>query len=275
MPRVQSSIKSLLQAQVKQDDGFVPQLQVDCPSSEPRREGTVFSCAISVSNNGDLFTTQVHETDSHGDFLVEDLQQVRAAHGAPSPSPVPATTPTTTPTTTPAPPPTQPAALTGPPTNGQVALISVDASDQHLTLETQGQDVNYAACPQFGAVTPSGTSVAFSGLAAGEFATVQIDGSCVRQLSLVNPPVPPQCTTSGLPGSAVVTWEGFNESAHSVLYLPSGPKESIVAGRWCSAPTVVGANDAAISLSQIPKGAQVQILMATDDEWITRVTVKS
>jgi hypothetical protein len=77
-----------------------------------------------------------------------------------------------------------------------------------------------------------------------------------------------------LGGAAAVTWEGFNQSAHAVLYLPSGPGEAIVADRWCTTPTVVGASNAAVGLSQIPKGAQVELTLSNHG-WITAVTVKS
>ena len=60
-----------------------------------------------------------------------------------------------------------------------------------------------------------------------------------------------------------------------MLYLPTGPGESIVADRWCTSPTVIGANNAATVLSQIPKGSLVQLLMSTNAGWVTSVSVKS
>lgn len=273
MPRVQSGIRSLLDAAIQQDYGVTPNLSVQCPGSEPRRAGTVFTCGILVVNTGARFTTQIHVTDTQGDFLIGPIQPVGGTSGSSS---VPASVPPSQPVT-PATTPDVPPVLTGTPSNGQVAVISVDTTSRHVTLDTGTNDVSYATCTQFQAVTPSGTQTGLSGIVAGDFATATINASvpCVSQITVLTPPAPPQCSSSGLPGSAVVTWEGFNQSAHSVLYLPSGPGESIVADRWCTSPTVVGANNAAMTLSQIPKGSQVQLLMSTNAGWVTSVSVKS
>jgi hypothetical protein len=177
---------------------------------------------------------------------------------------------------TPAAAPPAAAVLTGPPTNGQVAVISVDSAGGHVTLETAQKDVTYATCSGFQAVAPGGASVGLAGLSAGDFATATIDANvpCVSRVDLLATPAPPQCSSAGSSGDAVVTWEGSNQSAHAVLYQPSGPNEPIVAGRWCTTPAVSGANNAAMTPSQIPKGAQVQ-LQLSEAGWITSVTVKS
>jgi hypothetical protein len=59
-----------------------------------------------------------------------------------------------------------------------------------------------------------------------------------------------------------------------VLYLPTGPGESIVAGRWCMTPTVEGPDGTATTISQIAKGAQDELLISGDSGWVTSVTVK-
>jgi hypothetical protein len=59
-----------------------------------------------------------------------------------------------------------------------------------------------------------------------------------------------------------------------VLYQPTGPNEPIVMQRWCQPPNVLDANGNAISLAQIAPGAQVQLLLSSDD-WVTTVAVRS
>ncbi len=247
------------------------------PASEPSQAGTTFSCSIVVINTGARFIAQARVTDDHGDVLVTALDPQPSSSGV---SAAPTTVPTTVPPTQPTVPVTAPpaaAVLTGPPTRGQVAVISVNPAGNELTLDTgSAQDVTYKACAQFHAVAPGGAPAGLSALVPGDFATdaVDVNVPCVSQLSILNAPAPPQCSTSGLGGAAAVTWEGFNQSAHAVLYLPSGPGEAIVADRWCTTPTVVGASNAAVGLSQIPKGAQVELTLSNHG-WITAVTVKS
>ena len=272
MPRLQTGIASLLDAQIKQHDGYSPSLTVQCPSSEPRQSGTEFSCSVLVAHSSARFTTQIRVTDSEGDYLVESFQQV-------SPPSAPSSVPTTVP---PAPPlvhaatPDSPAVLTGTPSNGQMAVIRVDVTGRRLLLDTGANDVTYTACSGFHAVAPGGAPMGLSGLSAGDYLTATIDANapCVSAVTLLTPPAPPQCTSSGFLGSAVVTWEGFNQGSHAVLYQPTGPGEPIVADRWCTTPSLGGANGAAVTLSQIPKGAQVQLL-TSDAGWLNSVLVKS
>jgi hypothetical protein len=272
MPRVRSGIEALLDAQIQQHDGFTPDLRVQCPNSEPRKAGTVFSCGILVVNNGARFTTQISVTDRQGDYLVGDPVQVPGT----AVSPAPATSVPPTQPVVPAAVPAAPAATTGTPTNGQVAVISVDASGDHLALYTGAKDVTYSICSQFQSIEPGGSRGGISALSPGDFATATIDTAvpCISQVTVLAAPSPPQCNASGLPGSALVTWEGFNQEAHSVLYLPTGSGESIVAGRWCTTPTVEGPDNSATTFSKIAKGAQVQLLISGDTGWVTSVIVK-
>jgi hypothetical protein len=210
-------------------------------------------------------------------FTLTDPGQASSHHASPTRPPLSSAVPTSVPVLTG--PKVSPATrvVTGTPTNGEVAVISVDAKGHRLTLETGLQDVEYATCSQFQAVSPTGTKLTLSGLAAGDYATPEIDATipCLKQVRLVAAPEPPRCTISGLPGRVVVTWEGFNQSAHSVLYLATGPRESVTADRWCVNPTVVGVDDSATALSKIPVGADVQLLLSDDGGWVTSVTVLS
>jgi hypothetical protein len=271
VPRVEAGVQSLVQSSVEQHYGVVPDIVVQCPSPEPRAAGTTFSCRVTEPKTGDQFTTQLHETDGNGDYTVGPLEAIQSGAAAASTPPVATTT---------SPPvavaPTSPAPLTGAPSNGEVAVISVNAGGHSVTLEPpRTQDVTYATCAQFQAVSSNGTPVALSGLAAGEFATEQVDAAvpCLSRLTLLAAPAPPQCTSSGIGGAAVVTFEGVNQTSHAVLFLPSGSGETVSADRWCDAPTVVGADNAATSFAQIPKGAQIQLLLSGND-WVTAVTVR-
>jgi hypothetical protein len=275
MNRVQSSVQSLVQSDVEQHFGVVPVIDVQCPNSEPRAVGTTFSCDVVVPKTGARFTTQLRETDSRGDFIVGTLEPVSVGTATPVTTPVASPVAPTPPTVAVVP--AQPAPLTGSPSNGEVAVIAVDAAGHHLTLEPpRSADVTYATCAQFQAVSSSGTPLALSALTAGEFATDQVDATvpCVSRLTVLATPAPPQCSSTGGSGAAVVTFEGYNPTSHAVLFLPSGPGETIGADRWCSAPTIVGANGAAMAPSQIPKGAQVQLLLS-ENGWVTGVTVRS
>ena len=282
MSRVQSGVRSLLQTQVQQQSGILLDFQVRCPNSEPRQTGRVFYCAAVVTETGAQLTAEIRETDSHGDYLIEGVRLTKPASRSVAPprgpSPVASSPPSTAPAAAsaakaPAPAPV----ITGVPTNGEVAVIRIDAIGHHLTLETALQDINYHTCSQFQAVSASGNQLGLSALVAGDFATAEIDTTvpCVRQVTLLAAPGPPQCIISGLPGSALVIWEGFNQNAHSVLYRPTGAGEPVVADRWCATPTVVGADTSASTLSQIRQGAQVKLLLSGDGEWVTSVTVVS
>jgi hypothetical protein len=114
---------------------------------------------------------------------------------------------------------TVPAGTYGPPTNGQVAIISVDAPGHHCMIETQQQVVKYPTCARFSARSARGHDVGTAALAAGDFATTVIDPAvpCLTLISLVAAPAPPLCAVSGSGGVALVTWVGFNQNAHSVL----------------------------------------------------------
>ena len=272
MPRVQSTVRSLLQTDVQQQTGIKPNIQVNCPSSEPRQEGRQFTCTIDVANSNEEYTTEVREVDNRGDFIVENLQQTQPKAGATGSSANSATLPPPVPAVSV--PPSQSAQLTGPPTNGEEAVISVDAAGHQLTLENGSNNVNYPTCPRLQFQSPGGGPTSLPELSPGTFATVKTDanGPCVSRITVLAAPTPPHCSSSGLPGSAVVIWEGFNQNAHSVLYKPSGPGESVTADRWCAAPTVVGPDHSATSLSKIPIGAQVQLLTSTNGGWVTDIT---
>jgi hypothetical protein len=275
-PRLQSGIQSLLDGEFQQHYGFTPNITVQCPNSEPREAGTEFQCNVLLVSSGARFTTQIHVTDGQGDFIVGPLEPASSAGGTPDvPASVPTTVPSAPPVVLPAAP-TAPTALTGPPIDGQIAVIGVEQNGGHVTLEITQKDVTYATCSGFQAVAASGAQLGYSGLTAGDFgtATVNAHAPCVSQVHLVATPAPPQCSSLGTSGDAIVTWEGFNPSTHAVLYLPTGPNEPILAGRWCTTPAVSGANNQAMALSQIPKGAQVQLGLS-NSEWITSVTVKS
>ncbi|MGA2302927.1 MAG: DUF4333 domain-containing protein [Acidimicrobiales bacterium] len=272
MPRVQSTVRSLLQSDVQQQTGTQPSIQVYCPNSEPRQDGREFTCTVDAGNPTQQYTTTVREVDSRGDFIVENprLSQpnARSTGSSTNSAGVPPSVPAVST------PPSQSTQLTGPPTDGEEAVISVDAAGHQLTLDSGTTSVNYPTCTQFQVLSPSGTLTSLSTLSPGAFVTVDIDANvpCVHQLKLLTTPTPPRCSLSGLSGSADVTWEGFNQAAHSVLYKPSGPGESIVADRWCGAPIVVGPDHSATTLSKIPIGSQVQLLTSSDAGWVTGVT---
>jgi hypothetical protein len=268
IPRVETTVQSLVQSDVEHHYGVVPDITVQCPSSEPRATGTTFTCTVSEPKTGTQFTTQIDETDGNGDFTVSPLQQIPSGN-------VVTTTPPVV-TTTPPPIAAAPMPLTGSPGPGEVAVIGVNAGRHAVTLEPpRSQDVMYTTCPQFQAVSASGAPVALSNLGAGDFATDQIDAAvpCLSRLSLLAPSAPPQCSSAGGGGAAVVTFEGVNPTSHALLFLPSGPGETVSADRWCDAPTVVGAGNAATTLSKIPKGTQIQLLLSEND-WVTGVTVR-
>jgi hypothetical protein len=276
MPRVQSGVQSLLQADLQQQDGVKANLQVQCPPSEPLRDGAAFTCDVRDIATNAQFTTQIRESDSRGDFIVGPLRAAPSASSTAASTP-PATTPPTVATVAPAPAPA-PASLTGPPTNGDVAVISVDGGGNRVTVEDDQRDVTYRACSGFLAVSPGAASRALTQVAPGSFATLNMDTSvpCLREMTLLATPVPPQCNpSSSMSGTADVTWEGYDQSAHSVLYEPTGPNEPTVAGRWCVTPTVEGPNHLATTLSSIPIGAPVQLVISNNDEWITGVTMTS
>jgi hypothetical protein len=225
MSRVQSTVRSLLQTDVQQQTGIKPNIQIYCPSSEPRREGREFTCTVNVANPNEQYTTEVREVDNRGDFIVEGPQQTQPSAGPTGSSVNPAATPPSTPLSVP---PSQSVQLTGTPTNGEDAVISVNAAGHQLTLESGSTNVNYPTCTQFQIQSPGGAPTSLSGLSPGSFATVEIDTNvpCISQIKVLTAPTPPQCSSSGLPGSTDVTWEGFNQNAHSLLYKPSGPGES-------------------------------------------------
>jgi hypothetical protein len=70
MGRVKSLIASTVQASYQQQGRPAPNLSVQCPSSEPRRTGTVFSCVVTNTDNDRSITLTVRESDSHGDIIV-------------------------------------------------------------------------------------------------------------------------------------------------------------------------------------------------------------
>jgi hypothetical protein len=272
MPRVQSTVRSLLQSDVQQLSGAKTSIQAYCPNSEPRQDGKVFACTVDVGDPTQQYTTTVREVDNRGDFIVEAPRQSQSIGGSTGSSTNSVGVPPSFPAASA--PPSQSTQLTGPPTNGEDAVIGVDAAGHQLTLQIGTANVNYPTCTQFRIQSPSGALTSLSELSPGAFVTVDIDASvpCVDQMKLLTTPTPPQCSSSGLPGTADVTWEGFNETAHSVLYRPSGPDESIVADRWCGNPVVVGPNHSATTLSKIPVGSQVQLLTSSDAGWVTGVT---
>ncbi|MEY2424607.1 MAG: hypothetical protein QOI61_179 [Actinomycetota bacterium] len=155
------------------------------------------------------------------------------------------------------------------------AIIAIDVSAGRATIETRLRDVTYPTCASFHAVSSAGDEIGIGGLLPGDFARVDIDAGagCLERVALLEPTVPPACDSSEAPGSGVVTWKGFNPRAHSVLYLPSGSTQSVLATRWCESPTVVGADGSATTLARIPLGAQVELL--TSSGWVTSITVKS
>jgi hypothetical protein len=274
MPRVQSGVRTLLQTDLQQQAGVHAHLQVQCPPSEPLRDGAVFTCDVRDVATNAQFTTEIRESDGHGDFIVGPLRATQPA-SSPAASTPESTTPPTVATVAPA---SASASLTGPPTNGDVAVISVDGGGSRVTVEVGQHDVTYRACSGFLAASPGAASRTLTQVAPGTFATLNVDTSvpCLREMTLLATPVPPQCNpSSSMSGTADVTWEGYDQSAHSVLYQPTGANEPTVAGRWCVTPTVEGPNHLATTLSNIPIGAPVQLVISNNDEWITGVSMTS
>jgi hypothetical protein len=132
MPRVQSTVRSLLQSDVQQQTGTQPSIQVYCPNSEPRQDGKEFTCTVDAGNPTQQYTTTVREVDSRGDFIVENprLSQPnpRSTGSSTNSAGVPPSVPAVST------PPSQSTQLTGPPTDGEEAVISVDAAGHHLTV---------------------------------------------------------------------------------------------------------------------------------------------
>jgi hypothetical protein len=136
----------------------------------------------------------------------------------------------------------------------------------------QDGDVAYSVCAGFQVVTPGGGKTGLSGLEKGAFGTVAVDSGvpCLKSIQ-VSPIISvSECTSStGLPGDGDVRWEGFNPSAHSVLYRGVS-YGTLNATRWCGAPVVVGPNKAAIRMSQIPVGSVVNMYVNGND-WVTGI----
>ncbi len=70
MGTVSSIVRSAVQAEVQAEIGTSPNLVVRCPSSEPKRAGTQFSCTVTATQTGRLITVDVRETDSRGDVII-------------------------------------------------------------------------------------------------------------------------------------------------------------------------------------------------------------
>jgi len=70
MGRVKSLIASTVQTSYQQQGQPVPNISVQCPASEPRRTGTVFSCVVTNTDNDRSIIVTVRESDSQGDILV-------------------------------------------------------------------------------------------------------------------------------------------------------------------------------------------------------------
>ncbi|MBV9660740.1 MAG: DUF4333 domain-containing protein [Acidimicrobiales bacterium] len=78
MGRVQALVSSMTKTQVQQVTGSTPNVSVQCPSSEPRKAGTTFSCTVTDLDNGRSIVVQVRETDNSGDVLVTPEAQTRS-----------------------------------------------------------------------------------------------------------------------------------------------------------------------------------------------------
>jgi hypothetical protein len=168
-----------------------------------------------------------------------------------------------------------PTVFRGTPSGGQVAVIDIDVSAHHLTLEISQQDITYPTCSNFRAVSSNGSNIGLAALSPGDFATDSINDvdSCVQTVTLLPAPLTSTCTLAGSPGGEGVTWEGYNQAAHSVLYEPLGFTGLVLADRWCVSISATGANHAPITLSQIPKGAYVALLLSTAYTWVTGVSI--
>lgn len=73
MHRVQNLIASAVDASVQARTGTAPDVDVQCPSSEPRRAGTMFNCVVTDRQTGFSITMQIRETDSSGDVIFTPL----------------------------------------------------------------------------------------------------------------------------------------------------------------------------------------------------------
>jgi Domain of unknown function (DUF1707) len=160
----------------------------------------------------------------------------------------------------------------GSPTGSTVAAVSVNISARQVTLIDQDGDVTYSVCASFQVVMPGGGKTGLSGLEKGAFGTVAVDSGvpCLKSVE-VSPIISvPECNSStGLPGDGDVRWEGFNPSAHSVLYRGVS-YGALNATRWCGAPVVVGPDKAVIRMSQIPVGSVVNMFVNGND-WVTGI----
>ncbi len=151
-------------------------------------------------------------------------------------------------------------------------MVSVDEATRQVTLMGQEGDIAYSVCAAFRVVTPGGGERGLSGLRTGAFGTVAVDSGvpCLKSVQVLPTASVSECnSSSGLPGDGDVRWEGFNPSAHSVLYRGVS-YGSLNATRWCGAPVVVGPNKAAIKMSQIPIGSVVNMYLNGND-WVTGV----
>ncbi len=161
----------------------------------------------------------------------------------------------------------------GPPNGRTSAVVRVDEATRQVTLMGQeGGDIAYSICAGFLVVTPGGGKMGLSGLQTGAFGTVAVDSSvpCLKSVQVLPTASVPECSSSsGLPGDGDVRWEGFNPSAHSVLYRGVS-YGSLNATRWCGAPVVVGPNKAAIKMSHIPIGSVVNMYLNGND-WVTGI----
>ncbi len=150
------------------------------------------------------------------------------------------------------------------------AVVTVDAQASTLTVDISSHDTQYAPCPAFTATSPTDTLLGLPGLHAGDYGIITVDptAACIDLVSVLPPPHPPQCSTTGSNGAAVVAWEGYNPTSHAVLYQPTGQNEPVLVQRWCQTPTISNASGIAVPPSQIAPGTAVQLLISADG-WIT------
>lgn len=187
----------------------------------------------------------------------------------------PASTSTTTSTTiSPPAPPVSSSGVNndvGQPGNDVSGVVAVDAASKQVTLDMNNVDVTYKACP----------SLNLSKLTAGDFIVAQVNESapCMSGATVLSAPQPPECQSVGFDGQITAVWKGSNSAADSIIYQRTGTggQQPVVALRWCDPPTVVGSDGSAISLSQIPAGATVQITFAggMQGPWLQNVAVQS
>jgi len=162
------------------------------------------------------------------------------------------------------------------PGNGYVAVVATSASGHTITIDPNSYadpvDVRYTTCPGFAASSPDGRTTNLATLV-GDYATMLVNSSkaCAISLAVVTPPSPPACFPGNYGGEITVTYAGSSSLAHSILYERnnSGVVEAI---RWCTPPTVAGANQAAETLSAIPPGTTVTLGMFGSG-WVSSVTV--